>query len=195
MQFDEPKLTQRPPGTEELFGAAFYFAVKAHEYQFRRGTGSPYIDHPIRVAGMLLHAGAGNDLVVAGFLHDVLENTSRTLEDIKSLFGDRVAEIVESVTEIKAPTWKETKQQTIDAILRSEKDVLMLLFMDKLDNVRSIKNDKEQNGEEMWTRFSQPKDLQIWYYRQLQNVFNQRKDELNMPKLHAEFNDIINSIF
>src|SRR4051812_16220912 len=86
------------------FDAALCFAAVAHREQVRKGIegpGVPYIIHPMHVATILLRHGFGEDLVIAGLLHDTIEDCDVTLETIRHDFGDTVASLVDSVTEKK----------------------------------------------------------------------------------------------
>ena len=79
--------------------SAIQFAMEAHKEEFRKGTTIPYIVHPLDVLSILLKNGAGEDLAIAGVLHDVTEDTDYTLQDIQSRFGDKVAILVEGASE------------------------------------------------------------------------------------------------
>jgi len=174
-------------GDEELFAKAFYFAMKAHESQFRKGTDRPYIEHPIRVATLLMELKAPKDVVVAGFLHDVVEDTGQGLEEIERLFGHHAAKLVSEVTEDKTLSWEERKAGTIEYLRKAPPEVLLLSFADKLDNIRSIKADYERNGESIWNRFSRPKASQEWYYAGLASAFGERADALSRTFFLSEF--------
>lgn len=174
-------------GDEELFAKAFYFAMKAHESQFRKGTDRPYIEHPIRVATLLMELKAPKDVVVAGFLHDVVEDTGQGLDDIERLFGPAAAELVAKVTEDKTLSWEERKGGTLAYLRKAPADVLLLSFADKLDNIRSIKADYDRSGESMWNRFSRPKPSQEWYYSGLAEVFRLRAGTLARTFVLNEF--------
>ena len=106
---------------------AIQFAMEAHKEEFRKGTTIPYIVHPLDVLSILLKNGAGEDLAIAGVLHDVTEDTDYTLPDIQSRFGDKVAILVQGASEPeeltkgvpngeKRKTWKLRKSQKIEKI-------------------------------------------------------------------------------
>ena len=78
---------------------ALDFALQAHEGQFRK-SGEPYVIHPILVATLVAYVANDQTMVVAALLHDVVEDTPYTIEDIKSRFGDDVAHLVEGLTKI-----------------------------------------------------------------------------------------------
>src|SRR5450631_1910449 len=97
-------------GASVIF-AALRFAGDAHSGQFRKGTRVPYLIHPLNVAKILLDCGCSDELAVAGLLHDTVEDTAVTLEQIRASFGDAVARLVEFATEPeKLWTWERRKE-------------------------------------------------------------------------------------
>jgi len=180
---------------DDFLGRAFYFALKAHDMQVRKGTGQPYIDHPMNVATMLMDLGADREIVAAGFLHDVVEDTGLTMPELRKAFGPRVAKLVEEVSEDKTKDWEERKQKTIDYLRTAPQEVLLLSLADKLDNLRSIAEDYDQSGEEIWTRFARPRDSQKWYYQNLSDVFTKRLTETELKKFVDEFALLVAAVF
>ena len=86
----------------EQLDRAISFATKAHKEQFRKTDPSlPYIYHPISVGFILLRAGFSDEIVIAGILHDVIEDCGVKPEELKSIFGDKITEWVEAVSENK----------------------------------------------------------------------------------------------
>ena len=162
---------------------AIEFAVRAHRDHYRKGTRIPYIVHPLNVAKILIEYGCPEDVVAAGILHDTTEDTPVTLEEIRKEFGDRVAKLVEEASEPdKSDTWEHRKNHTIGYLKTAPVDVLILSCADKLDNVKSINEDVEKDGESVWGRFNRPKDDQKWYYRSLVEVFNSRAGDNQAAK-------------
>ena len=162
------------------FDAALAFAAGAHSAarQSRKGTEFPYVVHPIRVADILDRFGLGEDVVVAGFLHDTIEDTAVTAVEVETFFGPRVRRLVESVSEPdKRAPWKQRKQLTIDHLFAEDDlDVLSLTAADKLDNVRSTSDMLLRFPEpEVWGHFSAPQGEQRWYYHSIAAVLL-RKD-------------------
>jgi hypothetical protein len=157
---------------------ALAFAVDAHGRieHTRKGTRFPYMIHPIRVGWILERHGYDDELVAAGLLHDTIEDTEVTREQIAERFGDRVAGLVEAVSEAdRTLVWGERKGATIAKVAEAEADVLPLLAADKLDNVRSIRDTLAERGEdETWALFKTGRAEQSWYYRSLANAFLSR---------------------
>jgi (p)ppGpp synthase/HD superfamily hydrolase len=161
------------------FDEALVFAALAHSAvsQARKGTAFPYVVHPIRVADILDRFELGEDVVVAGFLHDTIEDTKVTAEDVEAAFGARVRHLVESVSEPdKAARWKVRKQLTIDHLrAEDDPDILALTAADKLDNVRSTSDMLLRfEHDEVWGHFSAPQSEQRWYYHTIAALLLQK---------------------
>ncbi|MGZ9587330.1 HD domain-containing protein [Paenibacillus marinisediminis] len=156
---------------------AIQFGAVAHAGQFRKGTTVPYIVHPFEVAQILTAAGAEMPVICAGLLHDTVEDTQITIENITLEFGEDVAALVAGASEDKSKTWHERKQHTLD-YLSSEATVreLMLACADKLSNMRSIAEDYSIVGDALWDRFNQGKDAQKWYYSGLTEALKRLQD-------------------
>jgi myo-inositol-1(or 4)-monophosphatase len=115
------------------------------------------------------------NLIAAAALHDVVEDTGISIEEIEAKFGKRVRELVESETEDKraelppSDTWRIRKEESL-AVLKNAEDiaVLMVWLGDKLANMRAIYRDFKIEGNAMWQRFNQKNvDEQAWYYRSI----------------------------
>lgn len=144
---------------------ALQLASKNHEGQYRKNTDIPYITHPVAVGMMLLKNGYSEEIVAAGILHDTVEDTALTIEDIKREFGTDIAKIVEGSSEPdKSLPWIDRKQHTIEFLKTASEDIRAVACADKLHNITSIIRDYEVVGEEVWDRFNAGKEQQKWYY-------------------------------
>jgi (p)ppGpp synthase/HD superfamily hydrolase len=182
--------------TEGTIFKAIQCAVRAHAGQFRKGTRIPYIIHPLRVAEVLIEYECSDEVVIAGILHDTIEDTAITVDDIMRSFGEKIAELVENASEPdKSDTWENRKQHTIEYLTAAPMDVLLITCADKLDNLRSIQKDYERAGEKVWSRFNRPKDYQQWYYRALGDVFMSRIDKEPAASLFQNFNREVEDFF
>lgn len=159
---------------------AIDFAQKAHSGQFRKGTPIPYIIHPLEVMKILLQFTDDENVIIAGILHDTLEDTETREEEILQFFGQEVLTLVKSATEAeKDKSWEERKQHTLEYLSQTnDKRVLLLTCADKLNNINSIINDYNQIGEEIWKRFKRGKEQQKWYYTSLAEIYL-NKDKAN----------------
>jgi len=158
---------------------AIEFAAAAHRGQYRKGSQIPYLMHPLSAARTVIDAGCAEHVVAAAILHDIIEDTPHTADDIRSRFGGRVAELVEACSEPNhsQDSWEVRKQRTVDLLSTTEdQEILMVAIADKLDNIRSIREDFALRGEETWKRFRRGRDKQAWYYRSLGDAFSRRME-------------------
>jgi (p)ppGpp synthase/HD superfamily hydrolase len=175
---------------------AIEFAVYAHSGQFRKGTGVPYIVHPMGVAKLLIENDYTEAVVIAGLLHDTVEDTRVTLQEIRAQFGDAVAELVAAVTELpRSFTWEQRKQDILTRLATAPREVLALECADKLDNIREIQMNYVRTGEATWERFNRPKLYQHWYYASLAELFSERVPDAPPHSLFREFASAVESVF
>lgn len=159
------------PLDTQLFDKALKFATDAHSGTERRGKGFPYIIHPMEAVAIVATITSDQELLAAAVLHDTVEDTDVTIEDIRNEFGERVATLVDHETAQlpKDLPWRTRKQSQADLIASAPRDSKIVALGDKLSNLRAIANDYEQIGDELWKRFNAPngKEDVAWYYRQL----------------------------
>ena len=147
-----------------LIHKAIEFAAVRHMGQSRKGTNLPYIVHPMEVMHILTKNGCDDTVVAAGILHDTLEDTDTTYEELLRNFGKNVADIVASQSEDKSKSWKERKQTTIHRLPRESFESRLVCCADKLSNLKSMLYDYARIGDELWARFNADKDSIRWYY-------------------------------
>ncbi len=185
---------------------AIKFVAEAHEGHYRKGTTIPYISHLMNVMKILCENNCETEVIVAGILHDVVEDTPVTIEVVERKFGKRVAEVVAGASEPEKTeknvqwkaSWKERKQNSIDYLQHTTNlDKLLVSCADKLDNSRAILQDYRELGEVFWTRFNAGKEDQKWYYQSLAEVFIQRGQDFGNPllKIARELDKTIRDIF
>ena len=181
--------------TEKIM-EAFKFASKAHEGQTRKGTLIPYIEHPLRVAKILIDQPCSVEAVIAGLLHDTVEDTPVTIEEIRATFGEEVAKIVEGVSEPdKSAPWEARKEHTINHLLNAPMDVVLVSCADKFDNLMEMHEANQEVGEELWKRFRRPRDKQEWYYRTLGEVFKKRMLKPTLKPLFYAYLNVVHKLF
>lgn len=171
------------------------FATKAHTGQKRKNSNDEYITHPIRVAERLEREGFSEELVCAGYLHDVVEDTIYELEDIKERFGERVAFLVAAHTEDKSKSWKERKQHTIDTIKHADKEVKYLIVADKLDNLLGLELDLKLHGDSVWNNFNAGKEDQKWYNTSIVKNMKVGLQKQEVPMYFDEYENLVKRIF
>lgn len=160
---------------------AIEFSAKAHDHQYRKTTEVPYISHPYSVGLILMKEGCTEDVIVSGILHDVIEDTHVSYEDLVTTFGSKVAEIVTGCSEPdKTLSWEERKKHTISYLKDAPIEVKLVACADKIHNLTSIEHSLAEMGPIAWDRFNRGKEDQEWYYRSLMisisHNFNQHKD-------------------
>ena len=179
---------------------AIIYATLKHEGQKRKGTNIPYIVHPMEVMQILTELRCTENVIIAGILHDTLEDTDATPEEIKQLFGVDVLSIVQGESEDKSKTWKERKAATIERLKGDNPATKLVCFADKLSNIRSMYRDKLAVGAELWKRFNADKDSIEWYYRGVAAALlnpgtDGKMSGATYSKLYKEFKKTIDKVF
>ncbi|WP_449538763.1 HD domain-containing protein [Ferdinandcohnia sp. Marseille-Q9671] len=176
----------------DIIEQAIIVASKAHDGQYRKLTKTPYITHPLGVGLILMKENARAELIAAGILHDTVEDTELTLEEIATSFGPEIAKLVEGCSEPdKTLSWEERKEHTISFLRTASEDIRTVVCADKLHNIRSILRDYNDQGDEVWSRFSRGKEKQEWYYRNVAESLAQA----SMFPLVKELKQEINTLF
>lgn len=171
------------------------FATQAHKNQYRKNAHIPYISHPIRVAERLEASGCSDELICAGYLHDVVEDTPYEIDDIERQFGPRVAHLVAAHTEDKSKSWQERKQHTIDILKGAEKEIKYLIVADRLDNLLDLKQDLARQGPTVWNNFNAGPDRQEWYNKEIAKSMCTGLDQADIPDFFHEFKSAIDRVF
>ena len=132
-----------PDADEDALNRAYVFAMKKHGAQLR-ASGDPYYSHPVEVAGILTKFKLDSASVIAGLLHDTVEDTDTTVEEIKSLFGEQVAQIVDGLTKLAMIEQKSVNNKQAEnfrkLLLAMSEDIRVLLIKlaDRLHNMRTL---------------------------------------------------------
>ena len=161
---------------------ALIFAAEAHSGQTRK-NGAPYIFHPSEAAAIAASLTDDEDVLTAVLLHDTIEDTDVTADDIRVEFGDHVAELVLGETEnsydevSRADSWLTRKQESLEHLKMSSREVKIMWLADKLSNMRSFTNLFHSEGDRMWEHFNQKdKKVQEWYYRTIADCLSELSD-------------------
>jgi len=189
---EKPKLSAR-------FVEALVYTCELHRHQVRKGTQIPYIAHLLSVAGLVLEQGGSEDEAIAALLHDAVEDQGglATLENIRRIFGKRVAEIVEGCTDAVSepkPPWRARKEKYLRHLEHSSPEILLVSLADKVHNARSILADLRQQGEDTWARFNGGKEGTLWYYHSLVEVFARRVEAplvIELARIVDEIDEIV----
>ncbi|MBR5907613.1 MAG: bifunctional (p)ppGpp synthetase/guanosine-3',5'-bis(diphosphate) 3'-pyrophosphohydrolase [Bacteroidales bacterium] len=186
------------PLDTKLLDRAILFAVKAHSGTERRGKGFPYIVHPMEAMEIVATMTSDQELLAAAVLHDTVEDTSVTIEEIKREFGERIATIVENesdkIIENKSEeeSWHERKRAAIERLAKAPHDAKIVALGDKLSNMRAIWRDYKVKGDELWKIFHvTEKKEHEWHYRGLADSLRELQDTFAFK----EFQSLINEVF
>lgn len=186
------------PLDTELLDRALVFAVHAHAGTERRAKGFPYIVHPLEAVAIVATMTSDQELLAAAALHDTVEDTDVTIEQIRREFGDRIASLVavDSDIEVSGVTreesWRIRKQAAINRIASASRDAKIVALGDKLSNMRAIARDYAVQGDKLWNLFrvKQRKDHE-WHYRGLAESFSDLRDTF----AYQEFVQLIEKVF
>ncbi len=181
-----------------VFESAVEFALLAHHGMTRKGGTTPYITHPMEVAAIAASMTDDEEVLAAAVLHDVVEDTAYTIEDIKKRFGERVASLVSSDTEDKMKqlrpedTWLARKTATIEYLKQASREEKIIVLSDKLSNIRSCRKDQLLVGDRLWERFHEKrKEKHAWHYMSILQVVDELKDEF----AYFEYKRLIEDVF
>lgn len=186
------------PLNTELLDRAIVFAVQAHAGTERRGKGFPYIVHPMEAMEIVATITPDQEMLAAAALHDTVEDTDVTIERIREEFGERIANLVASESDVmvegvsEEDSWHARKQAAIDRLAAAPRDAKIVALGDKLSNMRAIARDYAVKGDELWKIFhaKDPSDHE-WHYRGLANSLRDLSDTFAFQ----EFEALINQVF
>lgn len=171
-------------------------ATVLHQLQRRKLSEAPYIIHPYSVAFLLAHYVDDEDVIIAGLLHDTLEDIPEYTEEmLREEFGDHVCNIVKEVTEdftqaekedhsLRGGSWRTRKERYLANLSNDSKEALLVASADKIHNLRSTLDGLALHGEEMWQKFGRkPEDI-VWFYTEVSKIISERLkhplvDEMN----------------
>ena len=186
------------PLDTSLLDRAIIFAVKAHAGTERRGKGFPYIVHPLEAVEIVATITPDQELLAAAALHDVVEDTDVTVDQIRAEFGDRIASLVAAESDTfedgvsEEDSWHARKRAAIDRLANASHDAKIVALGDKLSNMRAIARDWAVQGDSFWNIFhaKDPKDHE-WHYRGLAESLRELQDTF----AYKEFESLINQVF
>ena len=182
----------------DLLDRAILFAVKAHHNTERRGKGFPYIVHPMEAVEIVATITSDQELLAAAALHDTIEDTDVTLEQLRTEFGDRIAMLVYAESDpftegmSEADSWHDRKQAAIDQLASAPLDAKIVAMGDKLSNMRAIWRDYQTKGDDLWQIFHvTDKASHEWRYRGLAASLSELSDTF----VYKEFTRLIDEVF
>lgn len=186
------------PLNTDLLDRAIIFAVKAHAGTERRGKGFPYIVHPMEAMEIVSTMTADQELLAAAALHDTVEDTDVTVEQLREEFGDRIADLVAVESDVmdegvnEEDSWRARKEAGIQRLARAGRDAKIVALGDKLSNMRAIARDYATQGDAFWSIFHAKDPKQhAWRYRALADAMR----ELEGTAAFSEFESLIDKVF
>jgi guanosine-3',5'-bis(diphosphate) 3'-pyrophosphohydrolase len=178
---------------------AIRFAAVGHQGQVRRSSGVPYVEHVVAVAWILDRAGFDEDVVIAGLLHDLVEDTPATLADVEQRFGRDVAELVAHCSEAKTDDqgrkrpWIDRKSDHLAALRKAPVGARAIVLADKLHNLISIDIDLRE-GRPVWSEFHAGRDQVLWYYHASIAVCAGDSTDSRLQQLAARCREVLEEI-
>lgn len=157
----------------ERYARALGIAARAHRDQVRKGKDVPYVTHPVHVARILDRHGFSEDLVLAGLLHDVLEDTAVSEQELLDAVGGEVVALVRAVTETKSEdgverSWEVRKAEQLAHLAEAPVEVLALKAADAIHNASETLDDVREHGTEVaFSRFKRGPGPSVDYYRKI----------------------------
>lgn len=155
---------------------ALHLAARAHEGQMRKEGGLPYIIHPVMVAFILERHGFDEQTVAAALVHDVLEDTETSAEELGQELGSGVRSAVEALTYDKNLPWKEQRLRYIESVRASDTAVKAICTVDKIHNAQSLLASHEKEGKEVWKYFTRGKEEKLWFEEEVLKMLKESWD-------------------
>ncbi|UCG22853.1 MAG: bifunctional (p)ppGpp synthetase/guanosine-3',5'-bis(diphosphate) 3'-pyrophosphohydrolase [Chloroflexota bacterium] len=181
----------------DMVDRAIGFAARAHQRQRRKVGDVPYIAHPVAVAMLLSRMGCDETVVAAGLLHDTVEDTSVTIEEIRREFGDVVGDIVAGCTEPpkKGNGWEARKLHMIESLRDAPLAVKLVSAADKYHNLSHTRYNERLRGPAVWKKFGRGKEEQAWYYRAVLASLLANTPEAQSYPIFAMLSGIVDELF
>lgn len=171
------------------------FAIRAHMGQVRKSEpDKPMIMHPIGVGELLKTFGYDDNVVAAGYLHDVVEDTKYSIKDIEKEFGKDIATLVMGASESdKSLPWEERKKHTIEETKNLSLRNKVVICADKINNLEDLFLKFEKSGERDFSAFKRAEEQQKWYYTSIYESLVVREDK-DLP-IFVRLKDILDKVF
>ncbi len=146
-----------------LVEKAMALAERAHVGQVRKESSMPYIVHPVAVALILARHGFSDTVLAAALVHDIVEDTSVSADEIRAELGGKVAELVAPLTHDDSLSWDDKKKSYIETVRKASENVKAISVADKIANARSLLAAYEEQGTAIWKHFNRGRDKKMWF--------------------------------
>ena len=158
-----------------LVESAALISYLAHAQQTRKDDGSPYFIHPSMVAMKLVRYGFSDEVVAAGYTHDVLEDTTINAHELIQVLSETVVRTIQDVSEDKSLPWEERKRTYITQVCQASEAARAVSIADKIHNLESLFSAHSVMGDEVWKVFHRGRDAKTWFektmLKEIQNVW------------------------
>jgi len=172
-------MTVPPEMFSDTIQRALVWASQRHT-EPRKGTGVPYVTHPAHVAIILARQGFSEPVLAAAILHDLLEDTGTTAGEIRREFGDRIADMVQELSEPQFPdrprkeTWARRKEIKLKMLREASAGALAIAAADRVHNTANILDDIARCGPEIWNRFNSSPEKILEFGRKVLAILRER---------------------
>ncbi len=183
----------------DIFEQSVAFALKAHEGQTRKNEDTPFILHPCEAASIAATLTCDREILAAVMLHDTVEDTDTTIDEIREVFGDRVMKLVAGETEPayedlpREQSWRIRKEISLDELKKTDDIGVKIMWLsDKLANMRAFHRQYLAEGDKLWSKFNQKdKSQQEWYYRTVASLLS----EFSSTAAYKEYAALVDIVF
>ena len=169
-------MTNAPVASPRLI-QAINTAAWAHRGHVRKGTDIPYVSHVFDVMHLVSQVTDDEDVLIAALFHDILEDVPEEYspQRMAEEFGDRVVELVRGVTKDSTlSSWQDRSDAYLAHLREADDGSVLISAADKLHNLLSIHADLDALGDELWGRFNSGKERQLWWYRSVADLVQER---------------------
>lgn len=169
---------------------AIQYAARKHDGHKRKDAdGTPYVTHLFSVALLVAENGAHDDVVTAALLHDTIEDTPTTYEELCEAFNERVASLVQDVSEIKELPWQERADRYLEHLETAPLDALLIAIADKIDNIEDKLAVLEREGAQFLNAFSEEPAAYVAFYGRALELAERRLPDHPLTKRLAEVHE------
>lgn len=182
---------------DKIIKQAAAFAQAAHEGKFRKGTDIPYFEHVKEAGEIVATLTDDSEIIAAAYLHDIIEDTRFTYEDLHYIFGERIADLVADESEDKMEdipaedSWVIRKERALQHLKNASKEAQMIALGDKLSNMRLTYLTHKTKGAAMWQAFNQKDEaMQAWYYCSLRDILRTLEYSFAWQELNSYCNEV-----
>ena len=150
-----------------LIEKAIRIIVTAHANQKRKNDGSPYVVHPLMVAIKLMKYNFSDEVIAAALVHDILEDTDISEQELRDNLGNGVVDLVKMVTNDNFLSWEDKKNKYIETVRNGSEEAKAISIADKIHNAENFLFTYNQIGSEIWKKFSRGKEKKMWFEEEI----------------------------